>query len=253
MPWEVVLVDNGSADASVDVASSFADRLPSLRVVTELRRGRHYACDRGVQEAQGDVVVFVDADDEVAPGYLDAMASALRRSPVVAATGDWSALNPDWSESFGSSPTGLRAGFGFLPFADGGRLGFQRSAYLSLGGFAVDMAYCEDVDLCWRAQLAGLDITVAPGAVLRYRQRASTRRMFVQHWRFGRARALLYREYRAHGMPRRTVRSVVREWTRIVRTVPFLRNRTVRARWARRVGRSIGFVWGSIRYRVLYL
>jgi GT2 family glycosyltransferase len=254
--WEVVVADNGSTDASREVALSYAPRLPELRVVdASARPGRHHACNVGVADARGESIVFVDADDEVAPGYIGAMAHALREHEVVAARLDHVALDPEWMAGVGSSfqVQDLNDGFGFLPFGAGASLGFRRSVFEAVNGFREHASYCEDVDICWRAQLAGHQIEFVADAVVHYRSRPTVKAMFRQHRNFGRARALLYRDYRSSGMPARPISSALREWRMIVRAVPRLRSRTQRARWARRLGRCIGSIEGSVRYRVWYL
>jgi GT2 family glycosyltransferase len=183
------------------------------------------------------------------------MANALREHPVVAARLDHFALDPAWMSGVGSSfqSRGLEAGFGFLPFGAGCSLGFQRSTFEAVGGFRERAAYCEDVDISWRIQLAGQRIEFVPEAVVHYRSRTTLRAMFRQHRNFGRARALLYHDYRSAGMPPRPSKTALSEWLFIARAVPRLRTRAEAARWSRRLGRSVGRVQGSLRYRVWYL
>ena len=254
--WEVVVADNGSTDRTREVALSFADRLPNLCVVdASARPGRHYACNVGVRHARGCAIVFVDADDEVAPSYIVAMAKALEEHPVVAARLDHLALDPEWMVGVGSGfqTKQLADGFGFLPFGAGCSLGFQRAALRRLGGYRERASFCEDVDISWRAQLAGYRIEFVPDAVVHYRSRTTLRAMFRQHRNFGRSRALLYRDYRDAGMPPRPSKVALGEWWFVARAVPKLRTRTEAARWSRRLGRCIGRLQGSVRYRVWYL
>ena len=253
--WEVVVADNGSTDRSREIALSFADRLPELRVVdASARRGRHYACNVGVRHARGRSIVFVDADDEVAPGYIAAMAHALREHTVVAARLDHIALDPAWMAGVGSGfqIRGLEDGFGFLPFGSGCSLGFQRSVFEAVGGFRERATYCEDVDISWRVQLAGHRIEFVPDAVVHYRSRTTLRAMFHQHRNFGRSRALLYHDYRSSGMPPRPSKTALNEWFFIARSVLRIRSRAEAARWSRRLGRCVGRLQGSVRYRVWY-
>src|SRR2546423_10557404 len=71
--WEVLVVDNGCTDGSIDVALRFARRLPGLQIVdASERRSLAHARNRGAAEAQGDLLAFCDADDVVLPGWLEA-------------------------------------------------------------------------------------------------------------------------------------------------------------------------------------
>jgi GT2 family glycosyltransferase len=252
--WEVIVADNGSSDATRAVVESFRPRLPAIRVVdASRRRGRQHACNAGAHLG-GRSVAFVDADDEVAPGYVAALGDALVDHPIVAASIDHATLNEGWTRDgrSGAQTRSLQNGHGFLPFGSGGTLGVRREVFESLGGFADDMYYAEDVDFCWRAQLAGHEIEFVPEAVLRYVYRPSLRAMFRQHRNFGRGTALLYRTYRSSGMQRRDTKAWLREWALMAKSLLRLRSRADAARWVRRAGRNVGRLEGSLKNRVWY-
>src|SRR6266404_6204451 len=60
---EVLVVDDGSKDRTAEVAASFADRIPNLRVLRNgENRGKGYSVRHGMQEARGEYVLFSDAD-----------------------------------------------------------------------------------------------------------------------------------------------------------------------------------------------
>ena len=253
--WEVVVADNGSTDGTAAAASGCRDLVPNLRVVdASSHPGRHHACNVGAREAHGAAIVFLDADDEAGPGYLDAMASALREHDVVAARLDHSA-DPEWMAGVGSAvqTDDLQEAFAFLPHAAGASLGFRKPVFDALGGFREHMTYCEDVDLSWRAQLAGHDLVFVPDAVVRYRSRPTAREMFRQHRRYGAAQTLLFREFRSAGMTRRPVTEVVDDWRAVARgAVGAPGGADARARWTRRAGRAVGRLQGSVRNGAWY-
>jgi GT2 family glycosyltransferase len=252
--WEVVIADNGSTDGTRELALSFADRLPAIRVVDAPRRGRHHACDVGAEAACGGQIVFVDGDDEVAPGFLQAMSDALDDHAVVAGRLEHRRFHDGRPATYGAVQVdGLRDDLGFLPAASGGCLGVRRAAFEAVGGFGDGPAYGEDVDLSWRLALAGYPIHFAPGAAVHYRQRDDLRSMYRQHRNFGAAHARLFRLYRRHGMPRRRLASSAADWWRIVRGAVAARTPDEKARWVRRLGRAIGRLRGSLECRVLYL
>ena len=252
--WDVIVVDNGSTDATLEIANAYRDRLPMLQIVDASdRRGRQHACNVGARTA-GNNIVFVDADDEIAPGFVAAIGAALLEHSIVAARIDDETLNDGWiSESrSGAQSRELQRVFGFLPFGSGGTLGVRRELFESLGGFSGDMDYAEDVDFCWRAQMSGHTIHIVPNAAIRYRYRSGLWSMFLQHRNFGRASALLYRDYRSHGMPGRSPRDFLRESRGVLKGFLAIRGRADAARWCRRCGRAVGRLDGSIRYRVFY-
>lgn len=252
-PWEVIIADNGSTDSTIAIAERWRGRLPALKIVSEARRGRHYACNEGARAASGAFLVFVDGDDEIMPGYLKAMGNAFEHSGMAAGRLEHRVLNPTNLRGVGEVGTnGLMEGFGFLPYAPGGAMGIRRNLFEQIGGFAANMDFCEDVDISWRAQLVGASITFVPDAVIAIRQRGSPKMMYRQHRNFGEARALLYRDFARHGMPRRTGSEVLTDWLSLAKSVPFLRHPDVRIRWIRRLGRNVGYLRGSVRYGVFF-
>ena len=77
---EIVVVDNGSADGSAEIARRSGARVISL---PDLRVG---ACrNAGAAASHGTILAFIDADNEIAPGWLDACVSAFQEQKLGAA------------------------------------------------------------------------------------------------------------------------------------------------------------------------
>jgi glycosyltransferase involved in cell wall biosynthesis len=68
--WEILVVDNNSADDTRDVVASFVTANPAPRRIVETRQGLDYGRNRAVEEARGDLVVLVDDDVLVEPDWL---------------------------------------------------------------------------------------------------------------------------------------------------------------------------------------
>ena len=85
LPVEIVVVDDGSSDNTPDVAATF-ETPHAFRCVRQQNAGLAQARNRGLRESRGDLVVFLDADDRLAPGALDTGASALEEHPECAFT-----------------------------------------------------------------------------------------------------------------------------------------------------------------------
>jgi len=84
--YEVLLVDDGSLDGTLESARAAAAGLPQVRLIGyEENLGKGHALIRGAQEARGELVMFMDADLEVHPRQLSVLYSALRgaRADVV--------------------------------------------------------------------------------------------------------------------------------------------------------------------------
>ncbi|MEJ7582562.1 MAG: glycosyltransferase family 2 protein [Acidimicrobiales bacterium] len=251
-PWEVIVVDNGSRDGTRHVATEFQDLLPLRVVDAGDGRGAGYARNAGAAEARGELLVFLDSDDVVASGYLTRMQRALSDSDLVAAQPEVDQLNPGWvarSRPLGLEK-GLNHGLGFLPFAMSSCLGIRRSAFESLEGFAA--MTCEDIDLSWRAQLLGLTLTAAPGAVLHYRLRSTRRAIFRQAVGYGLSMPLLYRRFRAAGMPPRGLGQAYRDWRVAARRLLRPGDRAQFGEGVYLTGLAVGRALGSVRHRSLY-
>lgn len=77
---EVVVVDDGSPDASGAIADSYAERDARVRVVHTANRGLGAARNEGLRHVTGDLVTFADSDDVVPPGAYDTLLDHLRRT-----------------------------------------------------------------------------------------------------------------------------------------------------------------------------
>lgn len=78
--YEVILVDDGSEDATVELARATAERLPRVRVIGhEVNMGKGSALVRGAAASLGELVLFVDADLEVHPRQLEVLWETLER------------------------------------------------------------------------------------------------------------------------------------------------------------------------------
>jgi glycosyltransferase involved in cell wall biosynthesis len=77
--YEVVLVDDGSTDDTVQWLETHAEALPHVRLIRQEHGGPAEGRNRGVDHARGDVIVFIDSDLVVTPGFLVSHARALER------------------------------------------------------------------------------------------------------------------------------------------------------------------------------
>lgn len=75
--YEVVLVDDGSTDATLEWLAANPARLPHLKIYQQDHRGAAAARNLGVEQAQGDTIIFIDSDLVVTPVFLQAHADAL--------------------------------------------------------------------------------------------------------------------------------------------------------------------------------
>lgn len=179
---EVIVVDNASSDGSTTM---LRDEYPEVRVVAlPANRGFAGGCNAGIQAARGEYLVTTNNDTEAEPGWLQALVEALDRSPDAGSAAARIMLysRRDTLHSAGDlyrrdgTPDSRGVWQPYGPPYDrecrvfggcGGATMYRRTMLERIGAFEeAFFMYCEDVDLNWRAQLAGWMCVYAPDAVI---------------------------------------------------------------------------------------
>ncbi|HOT92212.1 MAG TPA: glycosyltransferase family 2 protein [Anaerolineae bacterium] len=185
---EVIVVDNGSQDDSRDVLA----RYPAVRVLAlGENRGFTGACNAGFRAAQGEIQVLLNNDTEADSGWLEAVAATFDRHPDVGLVASKMLLF-DQRDTFHTAgdyvtPDGLAHNRGvwqkdegqynhaaYVFSACGGSAAYRKTMLDAIGLLDDDFFFSfEDVDLAWRAQLAGWRCLYVPDAVVYHKLKAS--------------------------------------------------------------------------------
>jgi len=159
---EVLVVDDGSTDATVRVAEAVAAADRRVRVLSYgPNRGKGFAVRTGMLSAQGELVVFTDADGSYQPSDLDRIVAALDQAPVAIGSRAGDASGPvarrAASRVFNLA---IRGSLG-LPFGDtqSGLKGFRRPAAQQIFSQARVDGFAFDVEVLWLADQLGLEVT----------------------------------------------------------------------------------------------
>jgi glycosyltransferase involved in cell wall biosynthesis len=155
--FEVIVVDNGSTDRTVEIARSFSN---SLNLLVLNQPGTHISALRnlGVPASRGEFLAFLDADC-IAPKIW--LRNALERL----AAGDGGVIGSFYTIPAGSSWV-ARVWYGDFPalkqgsvsYVPSGTLLVSRSVFSKVGGFDVTMETSEDFELCRRISTAGYSV-----------------------------------------------------------------------------------------------
>lgn len=101
--WELIVVNNNSTDRTVSECQRFEQDYPAVdyHYVLETQQGLSFARNRGIQEAKGDWLVFLDDDAMVEPDYIDNLHKHLNYHPAAGAFGGaitpfFEQQTPDW-------------------------------------------------------------------------------------------------------------------------------------------------------------
>jgi glycosyltransferase involved in cell wall biosynthesis len=91
IPWEIVLVDNGSTDGTIDVAinewNKYAKHEVKLIIVKESRQGLSFARESGIIKAQHELILFCDDDNWLDDHYLEIAHQIMTDNPGVGGLG----------------------------------------------------------------------------------------------------------------------------------------------------------------------
>ena len=257
-PWEVIVSDNGSTDESAVIVDGFKKRLPNLRIVDSSdRKGAAHARNVGARAANGEALLFCDADDVVGDGWLSAIGKALLKHDFVASRWDMETLNTTFAQICRMNPQESSLNeYTYPPYlkhSGASGLGIKRSIHETIGGFDESLLCLEDTDYCWRVQLAGTKLHFVPDAVVNIRCPNSYWGLFKQALNWADYNVLLYKKYRPLGMPKLSPRQGFMEWKRALRNILKIRNRKAFARCLWQLAWRIGRLRGSVRYRVFAL
>ena len=187
--FEVIVADNGSIDGSLEL---LARDYPEVRVLAlGENRGFAGACNAGIKATQGTYVALLNNDAEADPGWLSEVVAAFQRHPeagLVASkmllferrntfhtAGDFYRVDgiPGnrgvWQKDEGQYDR-EEAVFS----ACGGSAAYRRTMLDQIGLLDEDFFFsCEDVDLAWRAQLAGWRCVYVPRAIVYHKLSAT--------------------------------------------------------------------------------
>lgn len=208
--WQVLIVDNNSKDQTREVAETFCQRDPShFRYIFEPQQGKSFALNRGIREASGEILAFIDDDITVEPTWLFELTKPLSDSQW-AGTGGRVYLPKDFSPPSWMALEGNHSLLSILAFFDlgpearplskppiGNNMAFRKEVFAKYGGFRTDLGPTpgseirhEDTEFGWRLLKGSEKILYVPSAIVRHvvpKYRLKKEYFLAYHYDHGRA------------------------------------------------------------------
>jgi GT2 family glycosyltransferase len=186
---EVILVDNGSTDGSQRMV---AELYPEVRLLAlEHNLGLTGGNNAGFRAAQGEILISLNNDTQADPCFVESLVTALverpeagmaaakmllfdRRDTLHSAGDGYGVDGIPFNRGVWQQDEGQFEEPGWIFGGCGGAVAYRRAMLDDVGLFDESFfMYCEDVDLNWRAQLAGWRCWYTPGAVVYHKLSAT--------------------------------------------------------------------------------
>jgi glycosyltransferase involved in cell wall biosynthesis len=187
-PSEVVIVDGGSTDGTVERIESYRPRLPLkllLREGTNISQGRNEA----VRAARGEIIASTDAGVRLVPNWLEELTQPLQEDASLAVVSGFFLPDPQtvFERAMGATVLPVEGDVEpdhFLPSSRS--VAFRKEAWQEVGGYPEWLDFCEDLVFDFALLDAGRKFHFAPEAVAYFRPRGSLRAFGRQYYQYSR-------------------------------------------------------------------
>jgi GT2 family glycosyltransferase/sugar lactone lactonase YvrE len=239
--YEVILVNDGSRDATADIGRRHA----RVRVIDVPNAGLSAARNVGLAEARGEIIAYTDADTRVDPDWLTFLIQPFQTSDVVGSGGP-NVVPPDdppiaqCVARAPGGPTHVLLDDRIAEHVPGCNMAFRRDALLAIGGFnPIYLRAGDDVDVCWRLQARGWRIGFSAAALVWHHHRTSVNAYWHQQVGYGEGETWLMAHH-----PDKFLDGHMLWRGRIYSPLPF-----VRSLWGVKVNAG---VWGTAAFPSVY-
>jgi len=205
---EIIIVDNGSTDKSIDIIES---DFPWVKIIkNDKNTGFSAANNQAAQIARGEYIAFLNNDTKVDKNWLIELLRPIYKDREIVASGS-KVLSIDGKSidfvggMINFEGKGFQIDYGipveednykkyrFLPFVNGGAMMINKKVFIEAGGFDEDFfAYYEDVDLGWRLWVLGYRVIFSPKSIVYHHHHGTSRVVSEDRLRFLKERNSIY-------------------------------------------------------------
>lgn len=185
--FEIIIIDDGSTDKTLEVLSEFKIKNSKCKILKQNHSGPGKARNLGASIADGEILVFVDADMEFDRDFLKRLVEPIVKKEVIGTfSKEEYLLNKKnrwarfWNINLGRSPEKMHKGN--YPDTQPVFRAILKSEFLKVGGFDEKLGYTDDWSLSRRI---GAEAINAPGAVFYHKNPESLKEVWVQARWFG--------------------------------------------------------------------
>lgn len=194
--YEVIVVDDGSTDATSAIASEY-----DVKLIRTGNNGLSHARNLGLRAATGEIVAYTDDDARPDTNWLTYLAQAYHDDsyaafggPNIAPAGD--GIIAECVSNAPGGPVHVLLSDVEAEHIPGCNMSFRKSALEEVGGFDTQFRTAgDDVDICWRLQERGFRLGFVPAAFVWHHSRNSVRTYWKQQTGYGKAEAMLERKW----------------------------------------------------------
>jgi glycosyl transferase family 2 len=153
--FEFIIVDDGSDDATAEIARRHAAEDPRIRIIAQAPAGIAAALNRGIESASAPLIARMDADDVAMPRRLERQLEALSRYPAAAVIGSSFVVIDRMGRALRSEHVPTRPDEIHAKLEENNCIAhptvlMRRDAVLGVGGYRRAFLHCEDYDLWLR-------------------------------------------------------------------------------------------------------